>query len=118
MKEAPDNLQAGGALGEQLSFLDPLPFCPMWPTRGTLPDRALKRFLDGDVFDHPDFIDGSGSWRLAAVVFNLRTLGWPVETIELSRPTREHPSRTIALYRLPACYVAEALAAMTMGKSK
>ena len=113
MKKAPHNLPAAGALGEQLSFIDPPPFCPAWPTRHTLADRALKLFLDGKVFDHPDFLEGSGSWRLAAVVFQLRTLGWPIDTLEIPAPSIEHPGRTIALYKLPAKYAAQALATMT-----
>ncbi|WP_374662127.1 hypothetical protein [Inhella sp.] len=75
-------------------------------------DRALKLFLDGRVFDHPDFMEGSGSWRLAAVVFQLRTLGWPIDTIEVPAPSLEHPGRAIALYKLPAKYAAQALATM------
>jgi hypothetical protein len=112
MKKAPYNLPAAGALGEQLTLIDPPPFCPAWPKRNTLADCALKLFLDGRVFNHPDFIDGAGSWRLAAVVFQLRTLGWPIDTIEVASPSEECPGRTIARYKLPAKYVAEALATM------
>lgn len=112
MKKAPHNLPAAGALGEQLSFIDPPPFCPTWPKRNSLADRALKMFLDGRVFDHPDFLEGCGSWRLAAVVFQLRALGWPIDTLEIPAPSEEHPGRTIALYKLPAKYAAQALATM------
>lgn len=112
MRKAPTTYEAGGAKGEQLSFLDPPPFCPSWPTRNTLADRALRMFLDGRVFDHPDFLGGCGSWRLAAVVFQLRTLGWPIETIDIPSPSDEYPGRTIALYKLPAKFVALALAMM------
>jgi hypothetical protein len=113
MRKAPHNLPAAGALGEQLTFIEPPPFCPVWPKRNGLADRALKMFLDGRVFDHPDFIEGCGSWRLAAVVFQLRALGWPIDTIEIPAPSEQHPGRTIALYKLPAKYVAQALATMT-----
>ena len=113
MKKAPHNSPAAGALGEQLSFIDPPPFCPAWPKRNSLADRALKMFLDGRVFDHPDFLEGCGSWRLAAVVFQLRALGWPIDTLEIPAPSEEHPGRTIALYKLPAKYAAQALATMT-----
>lgn len=100
-------------MGEQLTFLDPPPFCPAWPKRNTLADRALKLFLDGRVFDHPDFIEGCGSWRLAAVVFQLRALGWPIDTIEISAPSAEHPGRTIAMYKLQQTFAARALSMMT-----
>ena len=115
MKKAPTTYQADGALGEQLSFIDPPPFCPTWPTKNSLADRALTMFLDGRVFDHPDFIGACGSWRLAAVVFQLRTLGWPVRTMEIPSPSEEHPGRTIALYKLPPKIAAEAFALMSGG---
>jgi len=113
MKKAPTTFQADGALGEQLSFIDPLPFCPTWPNRNSLADRALRMFLDGRVFDHPDFIGACGSWRLAAVVFQLRALGWPIITLEVPSPSEEHPGRTIALYKLPAKFAVLALALMS-----
>jgi hypothetical protein len=49
------------------------------------------------------------------VVFQLRALGWPIETIEVPSPTVEHPGRTIALYKLPAKFAALALATMAGG---
>ena len=109
MKKAPTTVQAFGA-GEQLSFLPPPPFCPAWPTRGTLADTALGLLMDGRMIDHPDFQDATASWRLGAVVFTLRTLGWPVETIEIPSPTAHSPDRVIALYRLDGKYTAQALA--------
>ena len=108
--QAPAPSTATGAQGEQLSFLPPLPFCPTWPTRGTLADRALGLFMDGLSFDHPEFEARTQSWRLGAVVFYLRTLGWPVETIEIPSPTAENPHRIIARYRLAPHHIAKALA--------
>ena len=110
MKKAPTSDHATGASGEQLSFLPPPPFCPTWPTRGTLADTALGLLMDGRMIDHPDFQDATASWRLGAVVFTLRTLGWPVETIEIPSPTQHSPERVIALYRLDGKYTAQALA--------
>ena len=95
---------------EQLSLLPPPPFCPTWPKRGTLADRALGMLMDGRLIDHPDFENSTQSWRLGAVAFTLRTLGWPVETIEVPSPTDDAPHPIIALYSLPARYVAQALA--------
>jgi hypothetical protein len=112
MKNAPTD-QGHGALGEQLTFLPPPPFCPSWPNRNSLADRALRMFLDGRVLDHPDFLGACGSWRLAAVVFQLRALGWPITTVEVPSPSEEHPGRTIALYKLPAKFAALALALMS-----
>lgn len=96
--------------GEQLTFLEPPPFAPQWPTKGTLADKALGMFMDGQVFDHPDFESRTQSWRLGAVVFTLRALGWPIETIEIPSPTTDCPDRLIALYRLDGKYTAQALA--------
>ena len=110
MKKAPTHDQAHRAYGEQLSFLPPPPFCPTWPTRGTLADKALGMLMDGRMIDHPDFQDATSSWRLGAVVFTLRTLGWPVQTIEIPSPTEHSPDRVIALYKLDPKYTAQALA--------
>ena len=96
--------------GEQLSFLPPEPFRPTWPPRGTLADKALGMFMDGAMLDHPDFENSTQSWRLGAVVFTLRTLGWPIETIEVPSQTDQCPDRVIALYRLDTKYTAQALA--------
>lgn len=110
MKKAPTATNETGAFGEQLSFLPPPQFCPTWPTKGTLADRALAMFMNGRMIDHPYFESSTQSWRLAAVVFQLRTLGWPIESIEITSPTEEAPDRAIALYHLPARFVAKALA--------
>jgi hypothetical protein len=95
---------------EQLSFLPPAPFCPAWPTKHTLEDKALALLMAGRLLDHPEFEGDCGSWRLAAVVFNLRALGWPIDTIPTPSPTDKRPGRTVALYRLPSKYAAQALA--------
>lgn len=108
--ETPTADQASGVFGEQLSFLPPLPFYPTWPTKKNLADRALGMLMNGRMIDHPDFESSTQSWRLGAVVFTLRTLGWPIETIEITSPTEQSPDRVIALYHLPGKYVVQALA--------
>jgi hypothetical protein len=102
-------------LGEQLSFFPPSPFNPTWPKRGTLAEKALGMMMDGRIIDHPDFENLTQSWRLGAVIFTLRMLGWPIETIDVPSPTSTMPSRTIALYHLPAKYTAMALALSSGG---
>lgn len=99
MKKAPVTFHRAGA-GEQLSFLPPPTFCPVWPTRGTLPYRALLMMMDGTSIDHPQFELRTGSWRLAAAIFTLIALGWPVVTIEVLSPTHSCPWRVIARYKL------------------
>ena len=110
MKKAPTQTNATGAYGEQLSFLPPQPFSPTWPQKNTLADRALGMLMDGKHIDHPDFENSTQSWRLSAVILTLRTLGWPIETIDIPSPSEQCPDRVIALYHLPGKYVAEALA--------
>ena len=109
-QKTPPPSKAFGVSSEQLSFLPPPPFSPIWPTKGTLADRALGLFMDGLSFDHPEFEARTQSWRLGAVVFQLRTLGWPVETVEIPSPTAENPHRFIARYHLAPHHVAQALA--------
>lgn len=95
---------------EQMGLFAPLRMVPTCPQRGTLADRALARLLDGRSLDHPTFETESGSWRLAAVVFELRALGWPVRAAEKLAPTPSCPSRRIAVYRLSERDLAELLA--------
>lgn len=110
-EKAPTSAKTLGADGAmQLSFLPEPPFCPTWPTKGTLPDVALTRFLAGELLTSPDFEAETESWRLAAVVCNLRDWGWPVVTLPLTSPTEADPCRTIAAYHLPGKYAAAALA--------
>lgn len=109
-QKTPAPSKAFGVSSEQLSFLPPPPFSPIWPTKGTLADRALGYFMDGTSMNHPEFEARTQSWRLGAVVFYLRTLGWPIETVEIPAPTPENPHRIIARYHLAPQYTAQALA--------
>ena len=95
---------------EQGELFELPPFSPTWPKRGTLADRALSILMDGRTLDHPDFEAATGSWRLAAAVFELRCLGWSVGTVEIPAPTEKNPHRYVALYALPKQKIAEALA--------
>jgi hypothetical protein len=101
MKKAPLNLPAAGALGEQLTFLDPPEFSPGLPKRATLADMLLMEFLKGESFIHPEWQDITHSWRLAATVQALKDLDWPVQALPVLAPTERKPDRTIARYRLP-----------------
>lgn len=97
------------AIGEQLTFLPPAPFSPLWPQENTLAIAALRLFLAGKKVDTPDFQKITHSWRLSAVVLTLRKLGWPIETIERRCPTAERPHRFIGVYLLPSRYIKDAL---------
>ncbi len=117
MKKAPNTLQASGALGEQLSFIDPAPFCPAFPTRGTLPDALLSRLLSGERMTQPEWLGISGSWRLAASAGELGDLGWPVESLLVPAPSMTNPNRKIARYGLSHEAVAAGLALVRKGQS-
>ena len=87
--------------GGQLSFLPEPPFAPSWPHYGTQASDLLHEFLQGYKRTHPEFEAKTLSWRLAAVVCQLRDLGWPIETEDISAPTPDCPDRIIARYFLP-----------------
>jgi hypothetical protein len=105
---APERRQASTGAGEQLTLIDPPPFCPTYPKRGSLPWRALSMLLTGKLIDHGDFIESTESWRLAAAIHLLRKSGWPVETIDLPSPSHHCPTRVIAIYRFAEDCLAQA----------
>lgn len=91
----------------QLSFLPPLPFAPMWPKPTTVAGRVLAELLRGEWLDHMDVIDGCSSWRLAAYIDKLKKMGWPVMVFEKSAPSDNCPSRCIAIYSLSPEVIAQ-----------
>jgi hypothetical protein len=95
----PDRHQAESGF-EQISFLPEPEFNPVFPTPNTLPARCLSMMLNGQTFTHPEFEQVAGSWRLSAIVFVLKGLGWPIESLELPAPSPECPSRYISRYYL------------------
>ena len=95
---------------EQLALFEAGPFLPNWPRPDTLAETALALLLDGRELDHPTFERLTGSWRLAAVVFELRALGWPVQSDGETR-TLEGKARNVARYSLSARTLAEVFAA-------
>lgn len=50
------------------------------PVDGTLAAVALTLMLEGRKISHPTFEAYTGSWRLAAHIYTLKRLGWPVQT--------------------------------------
>jgi hypothetical protein len=88
--------------GEQLLLLPDCEQPPQCPQRGTLAYRLLGMFAEGARLTHPDFQALTGSWRLAAVAFELGLLGWPLTVERIAAPTPERPDRTIARYSFDA----------------
>jgi hypothetical protein len=82
-----------------MTLFDCPPTAPALPTPGTLADKALALLRAGAEIDHPTFEALTGSWRLAAVVFELRVLGWPIEATDCPTTTKG-TTRHVALYRM------------------
>ena len=98
MKKAPFNLPAAGALGEQLTLIDPPPFCPTLPPKNSKADLALHDLAQGPVTQLEWLARGLG-WRLAAAVKELDYLGWEPVSVLVERAGWPKP---IALYTLTA----------------
>lgn len=65
--------------GFQYRLFDSLPITPPpKPAFGTLGGAALECFLSGRKLIHPQFQEICGSWRLAAAVYELKKMGWPI----------------------------------------
>lgn len=103
----PDSRQAHSGF-EQMSFLPEPDFNPIWPNPNTLPARCLAMLLNGQALTSPEFQAITGSWRLAAVIFTLKCLGWPIVSLEIPAPTKEAPDRYISRYSLPQKAIAQA----------
>lgn len=102
-----------GAFESEQGELFELPeFSPVWPKSGTLVSCALAMLMEGRAPDHPDFEVATISWRLAAVVFDLRSLGWPIRAVQIPAPNDAHPNRYVAVYSLPMHTLAKALPAV------
>ncbi len=84
---------------QQLSFLPPAPLSPIRPSSG-LALAALNYLLSGQAIDHPRFEAETGSWRLAAVVRELRRLGWPVQSDDVPDSLADGRLRYVARYHL------------------
>lgn len=95
--------------GRQLALLPEPPFSPTWPHPATLAERCLGIFLRGHSLTHPQFEAITFSWRLAAVVNELRELGWPIVAADIPAPTPECSDRIIARYRLTPEVIAQAM---------
>ncbi len=94
----PDRLHNESGRGEQLALLPEVEIVPTAPRPGTLAAALLLMLGRGDRLTHPDFEGRTGSWRLAAVAFELAALGWPVVVTRIPAPTLDRPDRTIGLY--------------------
>ena len=81
-----------------MALLPEVEIVPTAPRPGTLAVDLLLMLGRGDRLTHPDFETRTGSWRLAALAFELAALGWPVEVTRIPAPMPERPDRSIGLY--------------------
>ena len=86
---------------QQMALIEPPPFAPSWPSPNGMASAALHLMLGGAKIDHQEFMGELHSHRLAAYIYDLRAMGWPVETTLEAAPTADCPGRTIARYSLP-----------------
>jgi len=84
-------------MSEQLSFLPPVPFCPLLPPHGSAAEQALYDLLERDLTQLDWLGEGKG-WRLAAAVKELDYLGWEPKSILVQCGEWKNP---IARYSLP-----------------
>ncbi len=65
---------------------------PAYPKVHTLSSRALSLLLQGNAITHREFWQRTGTYRLAALIFELREKGWEIrdakETVSTSDPTK------------------------------
>ena len=84
-------------MSEQLSFLPPVPFCPLLPPHGSAAEQALNDLLERDL-TQIDWLNEHKGWRLSAAVKSLDYLGW--EPISIMVNHADWPN-AIARYSLP-----------------
>jgi hypothetical protein len=100
--KTPDSRQASsGVSGEQLPLFDSPSFSPMCPNPTSLCMQALTLLLKGRSLTHPEFERITSSWRLAACIAELRSLGWPIMTHDICSPFENQRNRTVAMYSMP-----------------
>ena len=73
---------------------------PIMPRPNTRPAEALALLVARPHVDQRDFLDAHGGWRLAAAVFELRALGWPIVTEHVPVVLDNGEASHIARYRL------------------
>lgn len=92
------------SIKRQMSFLPEPKYQPRYPIQGTMAAKALRLMLTGAKVAHPDFEAVTGSWRLAAHIYVLKKLGWPVMKELVPMPGRgdDGRKRNHDLYYLPS----------------
>jgi len=74
---------------------------PTFPAHGTQPARALSFLLTGNRLNPLEAWQRLGIYRIARSVFDLRALGWPVQTEHIDVGNRFGEVCHVAEYHLP-----------------
>ncbi|MBU3640825.1 hypothetical protein [Polynucleobacter sp. Fuers-14] len=76
--------------GEQAELFDAYSFSPLEPNPSSKEGEVLKFLRGGKVLTQPMFLKMGGSWRLAAIIFDLITkYRWPITNLEpRSKPAK------------------------------
>ena len=81
---------------------------PTFPAHGTQPARALSFLLTGNRLNPLEAWQRLGIYRIARSVFDLRALGWPVQTEHIDVGNRFGEVCHVAEYSLPPDAIATA----------
>ena len=73
---------------------------PTYPMLNTMPANFLHAMRTGTMHLHPEFLQETGNWKMAAAAEELRELGWEVAMVVLPAPTLDNPNRYVAFYYL------------------
>lgn len=81
---------------------------PTFPAHGTQPARALSFLLTGNRLNPLEAWQRLGIYKVARPVFDLRALGWPVQTEHINVGNRFGEVCHVAEYSLPPDAIAAA----------
>ncbi|HEX7342162.1 MAG TPA: helix-turn-helix domain-containing protein [Rhodanobacteraceae bacterium] len=73
-----------------------------YPREGTVAADVLAALRAGQLITSLDAWRDFGTSRLAAIVFDLRRMGWPIVAETIAVPNRHGQRSKIARYHLPA----------------
>ena len=78
---------------------------PRWPNPHSLAGEALARMFAGERLTQITF--GLNRWRLSAYIHELKSLGWPIERMDVLPPNGYDCHRFIRQYWFSAETIAE-----------
>ena len=73
---------------------------PRWPKPGTARAYVLGALQAGYALTAQDAYRECGAMRLAAIVYALRRMGWPIVAVDTTVPCREGRSARVSRYSI------------------